>query len=223
MRHALNIVGFVVGLVCWGNIGQAQEIDPACTANKDRLAAITKNATAQPNLAEFNTLLSFLDTVKDDPTDCVTTNAVHQVAEIERKVITLRIDGKNLQPDWILHCNEVDMRSAVCTGPELDTSSLLPEDRLTSRRASGVSGDRMPPTAQLRMQPNYGFEVLGVYGGSGGALQNGKVPARLFYKGLTINLSKLQNLRDPTLILIVRRNDGLGYRKIVWHIVTLSE
>jgi hypothetical protein len=214
MKTALSIVGACLCIATTGR-GQAQPDVDACKADQQNLASIAGRASSLPPLAQFKNLIQFLNALQDDPTDCVSSAATDRIRKAERRLVALEVGGQTIEPDWIFHCNEIDKPSAWCTGGELDTSALLPEEGLGSRLA------RAPPTrarsAKLHMQEGYPCKVIGIYASSTTAVQAGKPPVTVAYHGMIIETGRLP-AKNPVLIVALRCEDKLRYRKAIWHL-----
>jgi hypothetical protein len=170
---------------------------------------------SKPPIERFRGLLQFLNGIKEDPTDCVSTAAIDQIRNAERHFLALEIRGKRLEPDWVFHCNEVDKHSAWCSGNELDTSAQLPEENF------GAHASRTPParslSATLVVPEGYACHLIGIYGTSSTALQAGKPATPLAHTEMTIKTAQLPT-KSPVLIVTLRCEDKLRYRKAVWHL-----
>ena len=213
MKKAIIVV--VVLLGASAAFGQSHSAADACKAESQKLASVMERANSKPPLAQFRDLIGFLDTITDDPTDCVSSTAIDRISKAERRLLVLTIGRQALEPDWVFHCNEFDPRSAWCRGAELDTSSHLPEEGFAARMARPA-----PPhvsTARLEMPAGYGCTIIGSYGSSTTALQKGKPAVAVPHNGLIIETDKIP-VKNAVLIVGLRCDDKLRFRKVVWHL-----
>jgi hypothetical protein len=196
-------------------LAQSQSDADRCKARKQELASVIEHTNSKPPVAQFKELIQFLDAIEDDPTDCVSSAATDQIRKAERHLIALEVGRQTLEPDWVFHCNEVDKRSAWCTGQELDVSAQLPEEGFGTRVA--LASPAHPRSAKLGIQDGYSCKVIGIYGSSSTALQAGKPVVPLAHHQMAIEIGKLP-AKNPVLIVTLRCEDKLRYRKAVWHL-----
>lgn len=194
-------------------LGCAQDGPSPCSALKSRLDDALLQATA---VERFRRLVAILATKPDDPEDCVMSKIRAELVKSESSLVSLEIEGKQIPPDSLLYCNEIKTPAQVCIGPALDTSILMPEEKLAAHRET--SSRPRPAIVRLRFSPNTPARVVGVFGGMTFELQNGKSPTPLPYTSGVIRAKALQKAAGPVIIVIYQRTDVLGLRKALWHL-----
>lgn len=180
----------------------------------ERFAEVTAQAKSKPPLAQLDDYLGFLQTVGDDPEDLVTSRVSSQISSVEQELIVVSAQGRAYRPDRVLHCALVDPKTQACQGAALDDSLLLSDAAVASPRLLGL-----PPRGQASVKLVGGFkaEILGLFAGPRGPLQDGKQPpTRLLLHGQKFSLGALRKWPDLALVVIFRRNDAFGLRKAVW-------
>jgi hypothetical protein len=195
-------------------VNQRQGTDSSgCAAPKARLATLVDADQRKSSTLQLKDLLRFLDSVPDDPEDCVHSEVRGRVGVLERTLVTLRVAGKSLHPQKVLHCDAINPDTERCEGPELDDTPLVDERSLTS---PPQMLPRNATTAKLEIAPMYRAEIVGVYAGERGSLQDGRPPVRIPHQENILQLSKVNSMTGPMLIVIMHGDDSLKFRKFVW-------
>lgn len=207
MRAALRLLAIASNLLS----AHQPALDP-CRPFQDRLKAAT---SAVEPIDRFRQMVRFLDSVPDDPEDCVRGQAQREIAAIEKSLMWLEAAGRTRHPDVVLHCNEIGPATKECAGPVLDTSLMLPESELAARLDLPAF---RPPRARIRFAKGTEATVVGAFAGMTFKLQNGSVPLPVPRQGSSLDLRSLEKAAGLVLIVILRRSDSLGLRKVVWHL-----
>jgi hypothetical protein len=207
-RHlAVGLFLLTIPLPCAG------QADDGCDALQSKYNSVA-GAAAHTPVQRVNAYLHLLAATPDDPTDCITTKIMHQIEDLEKTLVVLEIDGRRIKPDWVLGCHSVDLRNGACQGAELDASASLPEKGEGARLREKV---RRSAVAVLRFESGYQASVVGAFGDSGMGLK----PLKM--EGTRLMVGKLERETEhPSVTVILRRNDGLKFRKVVWHLYPLE-
>jgi hypothetical protein len=213
---ALALAG-VVSSGCGGlgtKANQRQGADSlGCAATKGRLATLVDADKRKSSMSQLQDLLRFFDSVPDDPEDCVHSEVRRRIAVLEQTLVTLRVAGESLHPQKVLHCGAIDPGTERCEGPELDDTPLVDDRNLI---APSQPLPRNATSAKLEIAPKYRAEIVGVYAGERGNLQDGGRPVRIPHHENIIQLGKVSSMTGPILIVILHGDDSLRFRKFVW-------
>jgi len=200
-------------LFLFASSASARHLAEGCDSLQEKYNA-TAGAAALTPLQRLNAYLHLLDTTPDDPEDCITTKITQQIAATEKTLIVLEIDGRMIQPDWVLACSSVNLRNGECKSAELDTSSSLPEKNMGERLHKTVPRSTV---AVLKLKPGYRARILAVFADTGSGLKPMKI------EGNRLFLGKLESETDhPAVTVMFRREDSLRFRKVVWHLYPLE-
>jgi hypothetical protein len=203
----------ICAIALCGNSLRAQSgPSSGCADNKKRLAEVVAAAKTMPATEQLAAYLTFLTSVPDDPEDCVSSDVRAAISRVERNLISWKIGDRTYSPAKVLHCNEIDKPSQVCRGAELDDTPLSDE----TAPLSPVTTLPKLGMATLDVSKALGAKVVGVFAQDRSRLQDGKPPVRLVLRGGSLSLKDLQKWQHPVLILLLRSNDTLRFRKCVW-------
>jgi hypothetical protein len=184
-----------------------------CDALQSRWKGVVAAAEPMVPVARLDSYLRFLDTVPDDPEDCVRGLAIREIGAIESRIVQLRVGAREIAPARVMHCSAIDPITQRCTGPEADDTALVPETHGRSKAKSPP-----PKVATVQIPEAYQGKIETVAVAATAALQDGNRPLMVKRRGARLDLKVARRLASPVLIVVVRRNDSLGFRKFVWYL-----
>lgn len=184
-----------------------------CTRVQQQATALAKNIHGKTVSAQFYLYLQFLSDLTDDPEDCASSDTRAHIADLEKKLLTLKAAGHVYSSNTILHCNEVEAPAQQCRGTELDGSLFLGEKNSQAFKQAQLRPDSGKMTLQLG---GLDAKVVGVFAGEHSELLTGHAPTPIPFHHGTLLAQSLHPWTNPVLIVILHRNDILGFRKCVW-------
>ena len=194
------------------NSALGQSAPQTCESHKIQFAKLIRASRNEKTAKRFHDYIRFLNTVGDDPEDCITTDITKEIRKAEQELISVVSNGFTAHPDRILHCNEINSDTAACRGPELDDALLASEDSLLSKT------NALPTEGELSIlvAPDSGMKIISIFAGDLQTLQNGNPPTRIAVENGRFSIHALQQWSRPVLIVALNSNDLLHFRKCTW-------
>ena len=185
-----------------------------CAAYKQQAAKLINSVLTKSTIEQFYAYERFLNTLVDDPEDCVIREIRTKITDIEENLIALEVQGQTYKPLHIYHCNEVDVHTQVCRGLDLDAALLVDEENLVAFETIRPLPDVGMVSVQLPI--GFGAKILGIFAGNRSELLNGEPPTPIPFYTNKFPAQALQKWKNPALFVILQRDDFLGLRKCVW-------
>ena len=214
--YLLRKVNLLTVMLLLSIVVRASQTDssPSCAERQQQSTVIVAAAKTKSAIEQFYTYLGFLNSIGDDPEDCVTSNLHAEISRVEKNLVVLEVGGQTYKPENLLHCNEVDSPTPICRGPELDDTLLVGETSLLSL----LTSKPLPHSgmASVKFPTEFKAKILGVFAGNRSELQNGKPPLPISFQANQFPIQELYQWKNPTLIIVLHCDDTLRFRKYVW-------
>jgi hypothetical protein len=159
-------------------------------------------------------LLRFIESVPDDPENCVTRSAEEKLVAVEQPMFQLRFNRALILPDWLYQCYEIDRKTQQCRGgsPYADDIPHMPNEKLISPHAL----PRPHQNVTIAIQPGIACAVQTISIFESQDPRHRTQPRIIATSGAPFNLDSLRQMRYPVLIATFRCMDNLRFRKAAW-------